>query len=49
MTVPPRARHYAHAARINSVLKVFGKYLVAATSTGVYRVQPLGTPDTGYT
>lgn len=44
-----KGRHYAHATRINSVLKVFGKYLVTATSTGVYRVQPTGTLDTGYT
>ena len=44
-----RGRHYRHASRINSVLRVFGRYLVAATSTGVYRVQPTGTGDTGYT
>ena len=31
------------------MLRVFGRYLVAATSTGVYRVQPTGTGDTGYT
>ena len=44
-----KGRHYADATRINSVLKVFGKYLVTATSTAVYRVQPAGSQDTGYT
>lgn len=44
-----KGRHYADATRINSVLKIFGQYLVTATSTGVYRVQPFGTEDTGIT
>ena len=44
-----KGRHYSDATRINSVLKIFGKYLVTATSTAVYRVQPAGSQDTGYT
>jgi hypothetical protein len=43
------ARSAADARRINSVLKIYGSYLVSAVSTGVYRVQPAGTGDTGYT
>jgi hypothetical protein len=34
---------------MNSVLNVFGNFLLTATSTGVYRVQPNGTDDTGDT
>ena len=37
------------ARRVNSVLKIYGSYLIDATSTGVYRVQPAGCADTGYT
>ena len=29
--------HYAHAQRINSVLKVYGNYLLGAQSTSVFR------------
>jgi hypothetical protein len=44
-----RGAHYEDAARMNSVLNVFGNFLLTATSTGVYRVQPNGTDDTGDT
>jgi hypothetical protein len=44
-----RGAHYEDARRINSVLRVFGNYLLAATSTGIYRVQPHGTHDNGDT
>jgi hypothetical protein len=37
------------ARRVNSVLKIYGSYLIDATSTHVYRVQPAGCADTGYT
>ena len=42
-------RNYRDATRLNSVLKVFGAVLLNATSTGVYRVLPPGSPDTGVT
>ena len=44
-----RGTHYEDARRINSVLRVFGNFLLTATSTGVYRVRPHGTHDTGDT
>ena len=39
-------RHYDDAVRINSVVKVYGVYLVNATSSGVFRVIPPGSRDT---
>ena len=44
-----RGAHYEDATRINSVLRVFGTFLLTANSTAVHRVQPNGTHDTGDT
>jgi hypothetical protein len=43
------SHHYQQARRINSELKIFGVHLVTATSTGIFRVLPPGSADTGET
>lgn len=35
-----RGAHYGHARKINSIVKNWGRYLLRATSTGVYRLFP---------
>eukprot|EP01043_Picozoa_sp_COSAG02_P066028 COSAG02_NODE_10143_length_2011_cov_14.027014_1_plen_519_part_00 len=48
-TIFKRGSHYDDASRMNSILRVYGNFLLTATSTAVYRVQPNGTHDTGDT
>ena len=35
-----RGAHYEHARKINSIVKNWGRYLLGATSTGIYRIFP---------
>lgn len=39
-----KTRHYAHAQRLNRVLKSYGPTLMRLTSTGVHRVRPADDP-----
>ncbi|MDX1935349.1 MAG: hypothetical protein SFU56_22345 [Capsulimonadales bacterium] len=39
-----KTRHYAHAQRINALLKAYGPTLMRTTTTGVYRVGPTDRP-----
>jgi hypothetical protein len=39
-----KTRHYAHAQRLNAVLKNYGPTLMRLTSTGVFRIRPTDDP-----
>ena len=40
-----RGAHYRHAKRLNSIVRNWGRYLLGATSTGIFHPRPRGTPN----